>query len=77
MGCLCTCEELWVMILTDHEAHQLVGQDTRGDEGHPQSDVQFLSDLRLNPHEQTDVHVRTQTSTHNTNKHGETIISLL
>lgn len=76
IGCLCTCVGLWVIILTNHEAHQLIGQDAGGDEGHPQSDVQLLSDLRLNPHKQTDVHIRTQTSTQtHTNMEKHSLVS--
>lgn len=72
----CTCVGLWVIILTNHEAHQLIGKDAGGNEGHPQSDVQLLSDLRLNPHKQTDVHIRTQTSTQtHTNMEKHSLVS--
>jgi len=40
--------------LTHHEAHQLVGKDTGGDESHPQADVKLPGALGLHPHEQTD-----------------------
>ena len=50
-------------LLTHHEAHQFVGQDAGADEGHPQGDVELLSDLRLHPHEQAETHTHTQTHT--------------
>lgn len=43
-------------VLTQNKAHEFVGQDAGGDKGHPQTNVQLLSDLRLHPHEQTATH---------------------
>lgn len=46
-------------VLTQNKAHEFVGQDAGGDKGHPQTNVQLLSDLRLHPHEQTATHTHT------------------
>lgn len=40
--------------LTNHEAHEFVGQDAGADESHPQADVKFPGALRLHPHKQAD-----------------------
>lgn len=38
--------------LTNHEAHEFIWQQTGSDKGHPQTNIQFLCDFRLHPHEQ-------------------------
>ena len=39
-------------LLTQGQSHQAVGEEAGGEEGGPQSDIQLLRDLRLDPHEQ-------------------------
>lgn len=45
---------------TYDKSQQFVRQQAGGDEGHPQTDVQLLSQFRLDPHEQT-THTHTRT----------------
>lgn len=40
--------------LTNHEAQEFVRQETGSDEGHPQTNIEFLSDFGLHPHEQAE-----------------------
>lgn len=37
---------------TNHEAQEFIWQQTGGDEGQPQTNIQLLCDFRLHPHEQ-------------------------
>lgn len=55
------CEFIHFIWRTYNESQKFVRQQAGGDEGHPQSNIQLLGQLRLNPHEQT---AQTHTHTH-------------